>query len=668
MRRTTSLPIGVLAAIAVAGPAAAGDLALRRVMLSTGGVGYFEYEAQVDGAATLGLDVPLAQVDDVLQSLVVFDAAGGVGGVELPGADASHAAFADVPFGPQALASALDYLNSLQGVTLEVAGPRPMTGRLLRAETVRDPVAPNGPPVGAARTRVTLVTAAGLQQFVLEEADSVQVADPALRGKIEHVLESVRGASAHDARHLQLHSVGVGQRDVRVGYVAGAPLWKTTYRLVLPAGTGGAARLQGWAVLENASGADWNGVELALQYGNPVTFRQALYRSYYVQRPEVPVEVLGRILPGVDTGAHPMPASAPAPASQPPAQGGAMRAMAAPAPMAEAMPMAEPAEPAVASERLESTVFRLAAPLMLPAGHSATVPILDREVPAERVGVVRQGRPHPLQAVRVLNDTGMSLPAGVLTLYDVADAASFAGDARLGGLPAGNSRLLEFAEDLRTGVDWRTDESTSLLGVTAAEGVLHIQRRERRTVSVTLTAPAGEPRRLLVEIPREPDGTLTVEGPMEPASETATAWRLPVNLAAREVRTVVAHVDRIDFDETALLEDNGVLAQVLGQQALAPGARAALHHVVDLRAGLSTREAERDRLKAQLAEVERDEDRLRRNLAALPATDALHGKLVRALDADEERVASIAAAIAQAETATAQARTALEQAVRSLRL
>ena len=82
------------------------------------------------------------------------------------------------------------------------------------------------------------------------------------------------------------------------------------YRLVLPAKDGDPARLQGWAVLENQSGADWNGVALTLQYGNPVTFRQAIYQSYYVQRPEVPVEILGRILPSVDTRARPAEAQA----------------------------------------------------------------------------------------------------------------------------------------------------------------------------------------------------------------------------------------------------------------------------------------------------------------------------------------------------------------------
>src|SRR5215467_7513243 len=88
----------LLALPLIATSAFAADLSLRRVMLSSGGVGYFEYEAEVDGAALLGLDVPLAQVDDVLKSLVVFDSAGSVGTVELPGRDASRSAFGDLPF------------------------------------------------------------------------------------------------------------------------------------------------------------------------------------------------------------------------------------------------------------------------------------------------------------------------------------------------------------------------------------------------------------------------------------------------------------------------------------------------------------------------------------------------------------------------------------------
>ncbi len=154
MSRMRLFRLVLLAGVALPWAARADDLALKRVMLSSAGVGYIEYEAAVDGPATLGLDVPLAQVDDVLKSLVVFDGAGGVGGIELPGRDGGNAAFGDVPFGPDALDSPLAYLNSLQGVVLQVTGPQAMTGQLLRAETVRENTKADDDNSGTSRTRV----------------------------------------------------------------------------------------------------------------------------------------------------------------------------------------------------------------------------------------------------------------------------------------------------------------------------------------------------------------------------------------------------------------------------------------------------------------------------------------------------------------------------------
>src|SRR5215471_10678562 len=104
-------------------------------------------------------------------------------------------------------------------------------------------------------------------------------------------------------RRLNIESHGSGKRVVRIGYVVSVPLWKASYRLSLPTDPqADHARVQGWAILENFSGRDWHDVSLTLLSGNPVTFRQALFESYYVRRPSVPVEVAGRVLPRPDTG------------------------------------------------------------------------------------------------------------------------------------------------------------------------------------------------------------------------------------------------------------------------------------------------------------------------------------------------------------------------------
>ena len=652
--------------------ASAADLVLKRAMLSSAGVGYFEYEAEVDGPTTLGLDLQLDQVDDVLKSLVVYDSAGSVGGIELQGQDSTHAAFADVPIGPEALESPVEYLNALRGVVVQVSGPRPMTGRVLRAERMRE-AARDPADTGMPRTRVTLLAAEGLRQFMLEDADAVLVADPILRARIDHALEALRRDSRSDARHLIIRSDGSGHRIVRVGYVAAVPLWKASYRLVLPAKDNDAAkaRLQGWAVLENATGTDWTGVQLSLQYGNPVTFRQAIYRMYYAERPEVPVQILGHLLPDIDTRARPAPpppAAMPMPAPAPPAF--MMAGAAMPKAFAEAvspMQMSPPTTEAQSAEGAEETLFTLPKPVTLAAGHTASVPILDREVPAARVALATPSAPHPTAAVRLTNDGATSLPAGVLTLYDQSGAVSYVGDARLGGLPVGEDRLLPFAEDLRTTLDWHTDNGVRITALTAAGGVLTIDRRSRQTWRIVAVAPAHEPRTLLLQIPTPSGQKLVVESGAELAGELAGATRLRARLAAGETRTVTAYTEIQQQQHIALLQDAPVLAQLIADQAMPATARAGLRRLAELRAAEAARIAERQRLKADLDAVEHDEERLRQNIGAVPANDALSTRLIRQLDASETRIAALSKSIEQATAAATAAHAALEQAVQELR-
>jgi hypothetical protein len=111
--------------------AQAQDLALKRVMLSSGGLGYFEYEAAIDGDATLKLTVGLDQVDDVLKSLVVYDDKGGVGGLSLPGREPLKQAFKDLPFDESSLGSPAALLATLKGAQISVGGGRAMSGRIV---------------------------------------------------------------------------------------------------------------------------------------------------------------------------------------------------------------------------------------------------------------------------------------------------------------------------------------------------------------------------------------------------------------------------------------------------------------------------------------------------------------------------------------------------------
>jgi hypothetical protein len=649
------LLVAVILSICLGAQVGLADPRLRRVILSTGGVGYFEYEADVDGAGTLSLDVPIAQIDDLLKSLIVLDPSGGVASVTLPGPDDTVRAFGDSPFGPDALDSPIAYLNALRGTEIAVQGPNPMTGRILRAEA--DPETDGK--LSRNRTRVTLLGPQGLQQFVLEDAGSVQVADPAARGQIERALEAIRAQPGQAVRHVTIHLTGTGKRPVAIGYVAGAPLWKATYRLVLDAGTTG--HLQAWATLENQSGADWKGVALTLQYGNPVAFRQALYRSYFVQRPEVPVEILGHVLPDIDTRARQMQAMA-APAPMP-----------APAGMVFAKGAMAPAQPAAVEETDDETIFTLPHPFDLPAGYSMDVPVLDTGLTLSRIGLVPYMQTHPLMSVRLKADGAHSLPAGVITVYDtVANEVSFAGDARLGGVPAGETRLVSFARDLRTKVETRQSPRPDIAtALTVANGVLTYTVRARQAIQITMIAPVRDSRDLLIELPRGGAGqTLGFEDDKtRPTEETATAWRIFVSLAAGETRRLTAYLDQPVSRTVALTDgDEAVLGFIISQTGLDPAARAAIHHVLDLRQDAARLTAEAAALRRRMDDVQADQDRLRKNLAAVTAGDALRTRLVQALDVSETEAEQNRKSIADADARVAKARQVLADAVAGLRI
>jgi hypothetical protein len=284
------------------------NLELKRVSLSSSGVGYFEYEAQVTGKATLSLPVALDKVDDVLKSLVIYDAQGSIGGVSLPGLDPIAQTLKQLPFDAAALNKPAALLEALRGADISVGANGATKQQAMRGRIVSVlPIAATDK--DAMKHQVMLMTTQGLQQFVLETAENLQFEDRELREQISKALTALSNNRAKDARSIEIISEGSATRTVRVGYVTTVPIWKNAYRFTLPSaaqktdlGNTSKANIQGWAVIENMSGQDWSNVQLTLTAGKPVAFSQQLYRSYYNTRPQVGVELPGNIVPVADSG------------------------------------------------------------------------------------------------------------------------------------------------------------------------------------------------------------------------------------------------------------------------------------------------------------------------------------------------------------------------------
>ena len=65
-----------------------------------------------------------------------------------------------------------------------------------------------------------------------------------------------------------------------MSYISEVPVWKSTYRIVFPRVPNGTATMQGWAVVDNTVGADWDNVQLSLVAGAPQSFIQPLSQPH----------------------------------------------------------------------------------------------------------------------------------------------------------------------------------------------------------------------------------------------------------------------------------------------------------------------------------------------------------------------------------------------------
>lgn len=668
----------LLAPATLALPAhAAEGLALKRVLLSTGGVGYFEHEATVNGGATLELEVRRDQVDDVLKSIVVYDDAGGIGTIGLPGEEPLEAVFRELPFAADDLASPADLLRRLKGAEVRVGGARELEGRLMAVTEETAALPGDGGTI--TRHRVTLATPNGLAQFVLEETNTLSFADATVQAQVDRALEALGRHRGQGRRTLSIRTSGTGTRTVRVAYVVAAPLWKATYRLTLRGSDTRTADVQGWAVLENVSGQDWSGVDLTVVSGNPVTFRQDLYAAYFIDRPTVPVEVQGRVLPAPDAG------SVAATGAVVGAMIGAGKRpeafdaapMPAPQAMARALPAAPPraAEPlaADATEAATQVVFRYPQPVTLANGGSLLMPIVARAVPAERLALFQPGTQprHPLASVRLANETGSGLPPGVVTLYErdsASGAVSYVGDARLAGLPAGESRLLSFAVDRKVAIDRDEQPGRALTTATIADGMLQLAVTERQTTVYTIAGAAQEPRTVVLEHPRR-SGWSLVEPKADSVEVTPDAIRLPVTVAAGGTVSRRVTVERPRLERLALADLAPERVHAYASSAEVPKpVRDALGQLATLRA----READAARQVTALTQeretVAADQARLRANLESLPADSDLHRRTLARMGEAETRLETLGTAIATAREEADAAARAVTEFVRGLRL
>ena len=273
-----------------ANPTAA-KLPVRRVVLYKNGVGYFEHLGHVRGSQGVHIDFTSAQLNDVLKSLTVLDLSGGrITGVDYNSEAPLARRLATLRLALGERPTTAEFLGALRGARLEVRsgnGPS-LTGKLLSVERKTRTGAGAGWTVET--DEISLITDGGEVRSVdLNSSTSVRIAEKDLQVEVGRYLGLIASSRDQDVRRMTISTTGTGERNLYVSYISEVPIWKTTYRIVLPSKVEKKPLLQGWAIVDNTVGEDWDGVELSLVAGAPHSFVQQLSEPFYGRRPVVPL-------------------------------------------------------------------------------------------------------------------------------------------------------------------------------------------------------------------------------------------------------------------------------------------------------------------------------------------------------------------------------------------
>ena len=280
----------------------AAKLPVRRVVLYKNGVGYFEHLGRVRGSQDVHIDFTSAQLNDVLKSLTVLDLAGGrITGVDYNSEAPLARRLATLRLALGEKPTVSEFLGALRGARIEVRGGTgpALAGKLLSVERKTR----TGTNWTVETDEISLITDGGEVRSVdLNPTTSVRIADHDLQIEVGRYLGLIASARDQDVRRMTISTTGSGDRNLYVSYISEVPIWKTTYRIVLPFKAEKKPLLQGWAIVDNTVGEDWDNVELSLVAGAPHSFIQQLSEPYYGRRPVVPLPESVQLSPQTHAG------------------------------------------------------------------------------------------------------------------------------------------------------------------------------------------------------------------------------------------------------------------------------------------------------------------------------------------------------------------------------
>ncbi|MFA6134588.1 MAG: hypothetical protein WC869_11295 [Phycisphaerae bacterium] len=628
------------------------EVPVSRVVLFSSGVGYFEHAGTVEGSAVLALNFKTDQINDVLKSMLLEDTGGGtITSVNYASRDPLTRALKSFAIDISGDPTMAALLGQIRGAEVTVQAPDKIVGRVLGIEMQTRQVGTPANPTVLTEAILNLVTAEGIKSLPLNSIQNIALSDARLAGELNKALALLLSARDTERKDVDIHFAGKGKRAVRIGYVVETPVWKTSYRLELGEKK---PMLQGWAIVENTTDADWNNVQLSLVSGRPISFIQDLYTPLYLPRPTVVPEMYASLRPQMydegmvreekaaavseSTGGQRLMVRAKrsdlSPAPMPSMAGGNM--VAAPSTSERVMDLAAMAPVADAAKVGELFNYSLKEAVSLPRQRSAMLPIINSAVSAEKVSIYNSSvmPRNPLNGAWLTNDTGLKLLGGPMT---VLDEGIYAGDARIDNLVPGDKRLISYAVDLNVTVDPSEKNDSRITAVRIVKGALNVRRMQTFSQTYAIHNKADAKRTIIVEHPFLADRKLIAPEKFE--EKTPAMYRFRQVVDANATKDLVVKEERTDLETIGILDGSTeTFAWYTQQGEISKAVKEALVKVIAMRQKLTDLQARAAELDKQLQTIKAGQDRLRKNIETAGRESSLGKRYLEKLSSEENAI------------------------------
>jgi hypothetical protein len=509
---------------------------------------------------------------------------------------------------------------------------------------------------------------AEIRRIGSREIRSVRPTDPAFQARLGTALDTLSQRGAQTRRDLELQATA--GKLVTIGYVAEAPLWRSTYRIVLDA-TADRAVVQGWALLHNDTDEDWHTVRVELVNGHPDSFLFPLAAPRYARRelrtPDQQLPTVPQLLDmtvdnmwlagdeiGDAFGSGGLGLSGTGEGGGGRGEGiglgsigtighGAGTGSGATASDLLSVGNLAPTEQAEGVEAGALFRYELPAPVDLRAHGSALLPFVRGTVNARRIALFAAPGETARSAVHIDNDTGQTLPAGPVSIF--ADGG-FAGEAALSRTKPKESRIVQFGADLDVELTLQnevTTDSPRVLRFGSSGLAEHYIHRHQQTYELVNRSSSG--RTVYLRLPfvsnSELSGADGTAFDTESSSAHAVLKAEPRQRATREIdvregleRThalaelSAAKLERLAAADTLPATQRGLLREAAARLHAADALRASLNAVMSERVHV---EAQLERLRFDIGaaggqNVEGADDLVERMVGAEDQIEALRRK------------------------------------------